>query len=135
MRMLKLLAVLALCLSLAAPTRAADKAKKGAKPFTGVVTEIKKDSDKDTGTIKIKVQNKKAANGPLVEATFTVKETTKFEKVAGKVKKKAAAAATGSPAKFSDLAKDAQVAITADGASAGTVKILGDAKKKKKKAK
>jgi len=137
MRTLKVFAFLAVCLFLAAPAFAADKAKKKEKKkanaqVTGVITEVKKDEGKDTGSFTVKLKfagKKKPASG---EKTFKVTDATKFEKVTGKIKKKNPA--PGSPAKLSDLAKDAHVTILGDGDSAKEVKIVAP-KKAKKKAK
>jgi len=117
----------------AAGSEAAPKAKK--KAVRGTVVDIKKDQDKEAGTLTIKVIAKKkkkdagAAAAPEKEETRTFKVTTdtKVEQIVGKKKD-----AKAEPAKFSSIEKDAVVVIKADGETAQEIKIA--AKKKKKKA-
>jgi hypothetical protein len=136
MRLLSTLTALALGLvvasSVSAEDKAQKKAKKAAKPVTGVVTEIKRDSEtKDSGTITVKVQAKakKGQTAPdPVEKTFKVTEATKFE-TKGKGKK---GTATNTEAKFTDLSKDARVTVSFKDDVAVSVTILPAAKKKNK---
>jgi len=129
-----LLAVFALVLSSSA--RAADdkadkKKKKAEKPVAGTVSEVKKDGDTGSLTVKVQANKKKDPNAVATDKTFKVTSQTKFEKVEGKGKK--AAAEAGMSAKFVDVAKDANVVVTAKGDTAEVVKIIA-AKKKKKAA-
>jgi hypothetical protein len=133
MRLLRTAVALLLVLALAATASAGDKAKKAgkkkaAKPVQGLVVDFKKDEGKDTGTMTVKiVKGKKGGDsGEAVQKTFTVTDTTKFEKVSGKKGNVETKSAT-----FSDLAKDLKVTITGKGDTAESVKIA--AKKKKNK--
>jgi hypothetical protein len=115
------------------PAKAKGKGKKKAHPMHGVVTEVKKDKDKDEGTFTAKVGGKKAnkkKGTPAVEPTektFTVTAATKFEKVEhGKKGEKPEA----TPATFADLHEGDHVVITADGDVAKEVKIQVAKKKK-----
>jgi hypothetical protein len=90
MRLLGGLLTGALVVVLAVPTHAAPPAKtakKGAHVH-GVVMAVKKDADKDAGTVTIKVHVKKkgqpAGAQESVEKTFTITDATKFQTVRGK---------------------------------------------------
>lgn len=75
---------------------------KGAKKHPGVhgvVLEVKKDKDKDSGLITLKIHRKKGApEGNTADKTFKVTPETKFRKVSG-----AKGAREVSPATFADL--------------------------------
>jgi len=114
-------------------SEAAPKAKKKGA-VRGTVVEVKKDQDKESGTLTIKVLPKKSkkdagAAAPAKEETKTFKVTTetKVEQLVGKKKD-----AKAEPAKFSNVEKDQVVSIKADGDTAQEIKIAP--KKKKKKA-
>src|SRR4051812_5559501 len=80
MRLLRSAFLFALVLALASADPASaqkGKGKKGRKGFSGKVTEVKKDKDKDTGSLT--VQRRKAA-----PKTFKVTQETRFQKRAGK---------------------------------------------------
>ena len=126
-----LIASLAVLLAGNASEAAPKAKKKGA--VRGTVVEVKKDADKESGTLIIKVipkKNKKAgaADAPKEETkTFKVTPETKVEQMVGKKKD-----AKPEPSKFSSIEKDAVVSIKADGDTAQEIQIA--AKKKKKKA-
>jgi hypothetical protein len=138
MRSLKVFALLAVCLFVAAPAFAADKATKKAQKkakkvhITGVVTEVKKDEGKDTGSFTVKVQFTGKKTPGSGEQTFKVNDATTFEKVAGKIKK---GVMNGSPARWSDLARDAHVTVVGKGDTATEVRIVVAKKAKKAKKK
>jgi hypothetical protein len=132
MNWLRNLAVLAVALVLTNSADAA-KAKKKLKPVKGTVVEVKKDADKDSGSIVVKIAANKKKNTPESEQTIKVSTATTFEKVAKKVKGAPAAPATS--VKFGEVQKDDRVVVTLkDQGEASDVKILGKAKAKKKKA-
>jgi hypothetical protein len=134
------LMVLALGVFLAATSQAAagdnkaDKKKKktAGKAVAGTVVDVKQESGKEEGTIKVSVRGKKKANEAATEKTFKITSATKLTKVTGKAKE--AKAAAGETVKFSALAKDQRVFITAKGDTVEEIKIAaGKATKKKKK--
>ena len=126
-----LIASLAVLLAGSASEAAPKAKKKGA--IKGSVVEVKKDADKESGTLIIKVipkKNKKdpAAAPPKEETkTFKVTTETKVEQMVGKKKE-----AKPEPSKFSSIEKDQVVSIKADGDTAQSITIAP--KKKKKKA-
>jgi hypothetical protein len=90
MRLVRTLVVVVAGLALVAASpaaQAAEKAKKDHK-VNGVVEEVKKDADKDTGTITVKIpehKNKKTGEvKPAEQKTFKVTDATKFVEVSGK---------------------------------------------------
>jgi hypothetical protein len=123
---------LAMSLALGSAAHAAKPGKKkGQSTIRGVVTEVKK--DKDTGTITVKPVSKKTAATSPAPAEDAVKQVaitkeTKFEKVSGKKD-----ARETQPAAFSAVEKDmrVQVILTADKKSAEKVTVV--VKKKKTK--
>ena len=90
MRLVRTLVVVVAGLALVAASPAAQAAEKGKKGrhVKGVVAEVKKDADKDTGTITVKIpehKNKKTGEvKPAEEKTFKVTDATKFVEVSGK---------------------------------------------------
>ena len=93
MRLIRTLFVVAAGLALVAATpstQAAEDGKKAKKEHhvKGVVAEIKKDADKDSGTITVKIpehKNKKTGEvKPAEEKTFQVTDATKWLRVSGK---------------------------------------------------
>jgi hypothetical protein len=126
-----LIASLAVLLAGNAAEAAPKAKKKGA--VRGTVVEVKKDADKESGTLIIKVIPKKNKKAPADAApkeetrTFKVTTETKVEQMVGKKKD-----AKPEPSKFSSIEKDAVVSIKADGDTAQEIQIA--AKKKKKKA-
>jgi hypothetical protein len=136
MRITRVLGVVAVLLAFACFAQAAEKGKgKKKKTHTarGLVTEVKKDADKDEGTFTAKVGGKKAkGDKPAVEATektFKVTAETKFEKV--EHAKKGEKPET-KPATFADLHEGDHVVVVAVGDVAKEVKI--EVAKKKKNA-
>lgn len=132
MRLIRNLSVVALALLLASPVEAAGKGKKKKTqngPTIGVVVDVKKDGDKDAGTVTVVSFASAGKNGlqPGEQRTFKVSEATKFETVSGKKKNR-----TTSPGKFADLVRGETVIVTATGDSASEVKIQPVGKKKKK---
>ncbi len=118
-----------LVLLLAAGASAANKAKgKKAKPVTGVVTEVTKDKDGGTITVKIAARKKKGQDAPT-EKTFTITKATTFEKQTGTKK---AGDLTTSGARFDDVTKGDRVTVSAKGDVAASVKVLPTRKKKAK---
>src|SRR4051812_30638943 len=130
MRLFGIVAALTLSLVLAGSASAADKAKKAkkTKPVNGTITAVKKDQDKDSGTLTIKTAAKKGATA--TETTVTITGATRFEKFTGKNFKKGTSAGA---AKFSEVATGEQVAITLKDNKAEQVKFLEAKKKKAKK--
>jgi hypothetical protein len=135
MRILRTLVIAALALVIASPAQAADKAKKKKKSsgaLSGIVLDVKKDADKDSGTITIMTfatSSKKVAGvEPGTQRVLKFSETTKFERIAGKKK-----ASSSEAAKVADVVKGGTVTITADGDTASAVKIKAAQKKKKNK--
>jgi hypothetical protein len=149
MRTLRTLAVVAVgLLVVAAFSNADDAAKKGKKKahgVHGVVTEIKKDGDKDSGTITVTVHGKKGKNGAAateaVTKTYKITTETTFETV--KHKKSEVKGQKGevetTTVKFADLKEKAHVVLVLKEGSDDTVasvKInLHDGKKKKAESK
>src|SRR5262249_39096699 len=135
MNWLRNLAVLAVALVLTNSADAAKaKAKKKLKPVKGTIVEVKKDADKDSGSVVVKIAANKKKNTPESEQTLKVSTATTFEKAAGK-KAKGAPAPPATSVKFGDVQKDDRVVVTLkDQGEASDVKILGKAKAKKKKA-
>jgi hypothetical protein len=129
MRCFSWIVALALALLLTADGLAADKAKKKPKPVQGVITEIKKDEGKDTGTITVKtVPNKKDATATSEEKKFKVTSATKIDKMVGKKKD-----AQTSEAKFSELQKDVAVAVVPKAGEEGVAEAIHIHAAKKKK--
>jgi hypothetical protein len=135
MRVIRSLAFVALALLMASPVEAADKAKKKKKqngPASGVVVEVKKDADKDTGTITIMTfaasDKKSVSIEPGTQRIFKINDATKFETVSGKKKD-----LSTTPVKFTDVVKGETVVVTATDDTASVVKIEPVAKKKKNK--
>lgn len=135
MRWLSTFAIGALLLGLSCPVEAGTKGPKGQKAkkgtqVQGVVVEFTKDNDKDSGTLKVKVQAKKKkgqeAGAPAAEEkTFKVTPTTKFETVSGKKDQREVKAAT-----FADVHKGDRVQLHVKGDVAESVRILIGKKKK-----
>ena len=132
MNWLRNLAVLAVALLLTNSADAAAKGKKKAKPIKASVVEIKKDSDKESGSLTVKVggPTKKNPNATATEKTFKITESTKIEKFEGKKAKKGT---TGTAAKVGDIAKDGNLVLVAKGEEVSEIKILAGKKKKKAK--
>lgn len=131
------LMVLALGVMLAAstPSSAAPKAgkkKKAGKAVAGTVLEVKQESGKEEGTIKVSVAGKKKANEAAMEKSFKVTSSTKIAKVTGKGKE--AKQAAGEAAKLADVSKGQRVFIKANGDTVEEIKITAAKAKKKKKA-
>jgi len=134
MNWLRSLLVLALVLVLTGGADAADKAKKkkkDGKPAKGTVVEVKKDENKESGSLVVKVVVGKKKDGKTEEKTFKVSESTKVEKLQGKPKKGTPAA--GTAAKFSEVAKGGNVILTTKGDEVTELKIVAGKKKKKNK--
>jgi hypothetical protein len=132
MNWLRTLIVFAVALVLTAPAGAADKAKKK-KELTvkGTVVEVKKDTDKDSGSLIVKVIVGKKKDNNTAEKTYKVSETTKVEKVVGKAKK-GQPAPEATAAKLGDIQKGDTVALTAKGDDASAIKFTITKKKKNK---
>ncbi len=130
MNWLRNLAVLALALVLTNSAEAAGKAKKKVKPVKGTVVEVKKDTDKESGTVVVKIAGKKKTNTPATEKTIKVTTDTKVLKVAGGKKNKDV---PPTASKLSELEKGGKVTITAKGDEASEIQFVAAKKKKAKK--
>jgi hypothetical protein len=128
MRTLRVLTALTLPLVLAVSAEAGKgdgKGKKGAHGFRGVVTAVKRDADKDAGTVTVKVRAKKGGTGDApAEKTFKVTSATKFEAVSGAKGSRERKAAT-----FADLKDGAHVVVRSTGDTASAVIIAPHRKK------
>ena len=109
-----------------AADKAGKKAGKGGKKkghaVHGTVIAVKKDKDKDEGTITVRVHHRRkkgdtTASKP-VEKVFKVTSATKFQKVSGTRGDRQLTSAT-----FADLHKGEHVAIVAKGDTAEDVKF------------
>jgi hypothetical protein len=132
MRTLRYLLAAALVLVVALNASAAPKAGKAkakkAKPVTGVVVDVQKDADKDTGTLTLKVApKKKDAAGEAMEKKFTFSEKTKVVKVSGKKGEQQT-----TDASIKDVEKAQRLTVTAKGDAIQEIKILVGKKAKKK---
>jgi hypothetical protein len=115
MRLIRSLAVCALVMilpasmALAAGGKGKPKAQKG---IHGKVSEVKKDTDKDTGSITIAVHEKGKGKGTEpVSKKFQVLANTKFEKVTVEGKGKNAKKGQPESASFKDVQEGEQVVI------------------------
>ena len=131
MNRLRFLTVLAVAVMVVPSAFAANKAKKKDKPVKATVVEVKKDADKESGTLKVMVSANKKKNTPAAEKTFKVTEATKVEKVM-KEKGKKAKDTPATPAKFSDIPQGAKLQITAKDDEATAIKFSAKKKKKNK---
>lgn len=136
MQVIRTLLTLAIVLVLAGAVSAAD-GKKGKKPggktgnhpVHGKVIDVKKDRDKDAGTITVQVHHKKKGGASaVVERTFKVTPGTKFEIVQGKK-----GSAEQKSATFANVHKGEHVRIAHIGVEAKDVKIVVKGKGKKAK--
>ena len=138
MRMFHLGLALAFLVSGAISAEAAagkgQKDKKGSKPVHGVVLDVSKDKDKNSGTIKVQVVAHKKKNqgnaAPPVEKTFQFTDATTFQ-FAKHVKGQKGQAEL-SPATFASVQKGDRVIIQATGDVTEDVKIQQGKKKKNK---
>jgi hypothetical protein len=130
MNWLKNLAVIAIALVLTNSADAAGKGKKKAKPIKGEVVDVKKDADKESGSLVVKVAAKKKTGGAPTEKTIKVTDATKVLKVTGGKKNKDVPA---TPSKLSDLQKGTKVVVTVKGDEASEIKFVAKKTKKNKK--
>jgi hypothetical protein len=134
MRVLHCVVAFALVLALAGGASAGKKGKKGKHPVKGVVESVEKSSDKDAGTITVKVTAKKkkgtAPAGAAVEKKIQISEATKIEKVSGKKGQKETKAAT-----LSDVQKGSRVRVTLKAGQDQVAEKIEFKSKGKKKAK
>ena len=122
--------VVVLCLA-STSDAAPKKEKKKSKPVRATVTEIKRDQDREEGSLVVKtVLNKK--KGEPAEMTFKVTPQTKIQKA---VKKKDRnTPATAETVKFSAIEKNALLVIKSkDGSTADEIQVRPAKKKTKKK--
>lgn len=131
MSLFRSLLVLGLVLTLTGIASAADEAKKAKKKdgVAGVVTDVAKDKDEGTITIKVHARKKDAAPAEAdAEKKFKITKDTKFEKVTGDKGNR-----EQKPATFADVQKGERVLIVpaADNKEvAKNVTLHGQAKKK-----
>src|SRR5207245_1005722 len=104
--------------------------QKGAKKHDGVrglVVSVKKDGDKDSGSLTVKVHHRKkgAPEQAAEEKTFKVTPETKFQKVSGPK-----GAREKTPATFADVRQGDHVAVRHKGDVATEVNIVARKKDK-----
>ena len=133
MRLVRTLVVVVAGLALVAavPSAQAAKGKKAAKEHHvhGVVGEVKKDADKDSGSITLTIKHKdKTTKEVKTESkTFQVTEATKFIKVSGKKGEQ-----KEEPATFGQLKEGDHATLTVQGDEVVEVKFHGKHGKKNK---
>jgi hypothetical protein len=133
MRLVRTLFVAVVGLALVAAIPSAQAAEKGkgkkAHGVKGVVAEVKKDGDKDSGTITLHIpehKNKKTgAVKPAEDKTFKVTDATKFIEVSGKKGEKKEEAVT-----FAAVKDGEHVVVKFEGDTAVEVAIHHHGKKK-----